>query len=199
MTIDDFKRLILNEDFEEILTKILLSNDAKHVGQSSSNYIQSKLAEKYNIQPIDIQLIIVGSAKIGFALAEKRMKDGTTLPRYRPFRPDSDIDIAIISPAIFEAIWNELGRFASSQLYLPWDSKKLGDYLVCGWLRPDYFPKGKRLRKCDDWYDTFRFLSSQQRLGRRQIRGGLFYNIEHLKTYQGKALSACIEFEKLQQ
>jgi len=102
----------------------------------------------------------------------------------------------VISPQLYEIIWNELSRFSFSQPYLPWDSGKLGDYMVCGWLRPDYFPN-RRLRRCDDWWDTFRRLSSQQRFGRRQVRGGLFYNFKQLKTYQSKALIECIEYEKL--
>jgi hypothetical protein len=198
MTPEEFKQLLLTDSLETILTDVLLSDVAKHVSTNQSELIRQSLSAKFNV-PIDsINLIIVGSAKLGFSISEKKNKiDNSVLPRYRSFSPQSDIDLAIICNPIFEAIWNELSKYSSSVPYSPWQSKRCGDYLVCGWMRPDHFPQRVRLRKCDDWWDTFRYLSSRQVLGRRRIRGGLFFNLEQLKNYQSKALLECINIEKL--
>lgn len=198
MTPEEFKQRIITDSLDTILTDILLSDEAKHVTIDQQNLIRKSLSEKFNV-PIDsINLIIVGSAKLGFSISEKKNKiDNSVLPRYRQFSPQSDIDLAIICTPIFEILWNELSKYSFSVPYYPWQSNKFGNYLVCGWIRPDFFPQRVRLRKCDDWWDTFRYLSSRQVLGRRRIRGGLFYNLEQLKTYQSKALLECINIEKL--
>ena len=138
-----------------------------------------------------INLWIVGSAKLGFSMTEKHASGGVILPRYRLFSPESDIDVAVVSPALFDILWNELSTYAHRVPRLPWDSKRLGDYLVCGWLRPDCFPENVRLRKCDAWWDLFRRLSADSRFGRRKIRGGLFHSKEHMKRYLRRGLSEC--------
>jgi hypothetical protein len=134
---------------------------------------------------------IVGSAKLGFSLTEKRARDGSLLARYRDFSAASDIDVAVVSPRLFDILWNELGAYAHREACLPWNSGALGDYLVCGWIRPDHFPIRVRLRRCDDWWDLFRALSADSRYGRRKVRGGLFHSVEHMKRYQIRALREC--------
>lgn len=198
MTPDEFKERLLIDTVETLLTDILVSEDAKHVTIDQRNLIKRSLADKFNVPIESINLIIVGSAKLGFSISEKKNKfDNSILPRYRPFSPQSDIDLAVICTPIFEIIWNDLSKYSFNVPYFPWQSNKLGDYFVCGWMRPDYFPPRVRLRKCDDWWDTFRYLSSRRVLGQRRIRGGLFYNLEQLKSYQSKALLECINIEKL--
>jgi hypothetical protein len=197
MTVQEFKDAILRDDIDTVLADILLNDEAKHVTLEQREFVKEKISEKFNVNPESIRIIIVGSAKLGFSISEKSRKELPMLPRYRSFNATSDIDIAIISQPIFELIWNELSDYSFGVPYYPWKSNKLGDYLVCGWMRPDHFPKWVRLRKCDDWWDLFSFLSSRQSLGRRKIRAGLFYNFEQLKTYQSKALQECINYEKL--
>lgn len=198
MELEEFRSRILNDSIENILNEIILSDESVHVTNEQNEFIRKTLSEKFNVPIDDIKLIIVGSAKLGFSISEKSRNE-IFFPRYRLFSPESDIDIAIISKPIFDAIWNELSNYSFNIPYYPWRSNKLGDYLICGWMRPDHFPKKVRLRKCDDWWDTFRDLSSRQFLGRRKIRAGLFYGIEYLKTYQSKALIECKNFEKLNQ
>jgi hypothetical protein len=101
------------------------------------------------------QVVVVGSAKLGFSISEKRTFGGVGLERYRPFRPESDIDIALVHPFIFDQLWRELSDHSHRSPTMPRDSARLGDYLVYGWIRPDHFPKNVRLRRCDDWWDTF--------------------------------------------
>jgi hypothetical protein len=197
MTPEEFIARIQTDSIDVLLDEVLLCDDAKHVNNSQKEYIKKTISERFGVQLEQIELIIVGSAKLGFSISEKKQKGLPTLPRYRPFSPDSDIDISIISQPIFELIWNELSSYSFGVPFYPWVSNKFGDYLVCGWIRPDHFPKYVRLRYCDEWWDTFRFLSSRNILGRRRIRAGLFYSMEQLKTYQSKALIDCINFENL--
>jgi len=168
---------------------------AAHVRPEDVDYLRARLASTFGIAPGQVNVWIVGSAKLGFSIVEKRLSDGTVLPRYRKFSADSDIDVAVVSPMIFDLIWRELSAYAHRVPRLPWNSGQLGDYLICGWLRPDHFPIRARLRRCDDWWDLLRRLSADGRYGRRKVRGGLFHSIEHMKQYLGRALDECFASE----
>jgi hypothetical protein len=191
MTVDEFKANLLHLPVEAITRDVLLGGEAMHVPETDRLYINQRLTETFGIPADDSQVWIVGSAKLGFSITEKRLRDGTILPRYRSYRPESDIDVAVVSPRIFTAIWNDLSRYAyATARRLPWDSGVLGDYMVHGWLRPDHFPRA-RLRRCDDWWDLFRSLSTEVKFGRHSVRGGLFYTLENLVQYQSRAVQEC--------
>jgi|JI9StandDraft_1071089.scaffolds.fasta_scaffold206942_2 hypothetical protein len=195
--VNDFKEAMLKTDFDDVLVNILLSDEAIHCDEDARNFIKTKIKDRYNLTIEDVKLIVVGSAKLGFSITEKIDKNGNLLERYRAFRADSDIDLAIVSPKLFSLIWDELSLFSYNQPYMPWDSGRLGDYMLCGWLRPDYFPRRSNLRKCADWWSIFTNLSAHHRFGRRRVRGGIYYSFEQLKYYQSKGLRDCINAEKL--
>jgi hypothetical protein len=197
ITVDEFRERIRNGELDGLMDEVLLGDGAAHLTKNEIEHIRSSIASKFRIKGELPSVWIVGSAKLGFAITEKRRKDGLWLPRYRPFSGRSDIDIAVVCPTLFDLLWNELGSHAHRHPRLPWDSGKLGDYLVCGWIRPDWFPLRVRLRNCDDWWDLFRSFSADVRFGRRKVRGGLFYSFEHLKRYHTRALKECSDAENL--
>lgn len=191
MNIDSLKLILCAGDLDDFVDKSVLGVESPHFSAEKTNHVAKELASKFSVDINAINIHVVGSAKLGFGLFEKRTKSGETLPPFRPFGPESDIDLAIVSPPLYEAIWNELSIYANQCPWMPWDSGRLGDYMIYGWLRPDHFPKFARLRRCDDWWDLFRALSSNSRLGRRSIRGALYYSEEHLRRYQVRSLNQC--------
>lgn len=191
MTVDELKAQLLSNDIEEFVDTVVLNSGAKHFTNGQIEYVATALSSKFSTEVIAEQIIVVGSAKLGYGLFPKKTQDNEILPAFRTFRPDSDIDIAVVCPGLFELIWHELSSHANNVAWMPWDSGRLGDYLVYGWLRPDHFPKHVRLRRCDDWWDVFRALSADNRLGRRTIRGGLYYSREQLRKYQLRGLNQC--------
>ena len=196
ITVEEFCRRIADRDLDYLLDEVLLADSAAHVKGPDINYLQVAIAAKFGVVAEDVRVYVVGSAKLGFSIIEKN-KNGAILPRYRAFSAESDIDVAVVSPLVFSLIWNELSMHAHRVPRLPWDSGVLGDYLVCGWLRPDHFPVRSRLRRCDDWWDLFRNLSSDARYGRRRVRGGLFHSDEQMKQYLSRALNECVVAESL--
>lgn len=192
-TVEEFRAALADADAGAIVDRWLLAPGAKHVESEKIDRIQSRLAAAYGVQIDDTNVWITGSAKLGFSISEKKRKDAPTLPRYRPFGALSDIDVAVVSPPIFDLVWGELARHSHQQPYFPWASGRLGDYFVCGWIRPDHFPKNVRLRRCDDWKDTFRHLSGRYR---RSVKGGLFHSVEHLRRYMSRAVNECIDLEE---
>jgi len=197
ITVEDFRKKLRENEIEFLLEEVLLADYAAHVDRCDIEYLKMTLSAGFGIQSDSVKVWIVGSAKLGFSLVEKRKSSGVLLPRYREFSAESDVDVAVVSACLFDLIWEEISAYSHRVRRLPWDSGQLGDYLVCGWLRPDDFPKKVRLRRCDDWWDIFRRLSVDARYGRRKVRGGLFHSMEHMKRYQSRALKECVDVETL--
>ena len=134
--------------------------------------------------------IVVGSAKLGFAILEKKARGGTgPKPAYRSYTPgESDIDVAVISPAIYTRIWLDLARFGATQIYFPWQSK-LAPYMLQGWLRPDKFPPDAPQR-CIDWNAMVHDVSRMQPFRYKHLRCGLFHSKHFLHIYQQRGVRA---------
>ncbi|TCT19698.1 hypothetical protein [Thiobaca trueperi] len=191
MTDDDLKKILLDGDLEEFVDSIVLSKESTHFPTEKVCMVAEVLKAKFAIEIMPAQIYVVGSAKIGFGIFQKRTREGSILPAFRPFRAESDIDLAVVCPKLFELIWDELSTYANKMPSIPWDSGRLGDYMVYGWLRPDHFPRHVRLRRCDDWWDVFHGLSADSRLGRRSIRAALYHSFEHLRRYQLRGINQC--------
>ena len=190
-TVDEFKRQLLTRDLDDFVREVVLASEAAHFGVDEHDYVKVRIAESFGVEVSDVQLWIVGSAKVGFSLMEKRVGNNL-LPAFRPFSAASDVDVAVVCTAIFNSIWTELSRYANRSPVMPWNSGKLGDYLVHGWLRPDQFPRGK-LIKCNLWWDIFRRFSTDRRLGRRKLRGGIFQSVDDLLLYQKRGFKRCLK------
>jgi hypothetical protein len=195
-TVAEFRRSLIGADVLDIVDTFLLSTGAAHVSDENLKYIANSLAANYGVTSNQVEIVITGSAKLGFSISEKRSGGGSTLSRYRNFSAASDIDVAVISAPIFDAIWHELSSHYHRNPWFPPDTGRLGDYLVSGWLRPDYFPKHVRLPRCDAWWNTFRKLSANTRFQRRRLNGGAFNSREHLRQYLSRAVRECISIEE---
>jgi hypothetical protein len=188
INVEEFKQRLSSGDLEELADALVLADGALHVTIEQFDIIRSKLATAYGLSEDTVRVVVTGSAKLGFSMIEKRNGDGTVLPRFRSFGPESDIDVAVLSPAIFEQVWFELSAYAANRPWFPLVHKKLGPYLVSGWLRPDHFPIASSLRACRKWFPLFASLSADVRFGRRKISAGLFNSIEQLREYQLRSL-----------
>jgi hypothetical protein len=158
ITVESFRQKIRESQSVSVVDEVLLAPAAIHVATCDIEHIKTSLVGKFNAAATAVEIWVIGSAKLGFSITEKRLPDGTKLPRYRTFSPASDVDIAVVSSSIFELIWNELSIHAYQSPRLPWNSGALGDYLIGGWLRPDHFPKGVRLL---DYLGRFVYVANQ--------------------------------------
>jgi hypothetical protein len=198
MSVEEFRTKVRANELEALLDEVLLADEALHVSIPDIRKINSALRAMYTVPADKIYVRVVGSAKLGFSIVEKTLKDGQVLPRYRSFSAASDIDILVICPEIFDFVWNDLSSHAHKSARLPWNSGPLGDYLVCGWLRPDHFPRGVGLRRCDDWSEVFRKLSKDRTFRHRKVSGGLFHSVQHARRYLMRALKDCARAEALE-
>lgn len=190
-TVADFRAALAAKSVDDIITDFLNVPEAAHLSADDICYIEQSVAASFGVNQEDVDALIVGSAKLGFSIIEKRLNKSTILKRYRPFSARSDIDVVIISPLVFRAIWFDLSNHYSLSPSFPPSAGALGQYLVCGWLRPDHFPASARLQNCDLWWESFQRLSRNSRFSKRRVRGGLFYSRDHFRHYASRAIREC--------
>lgn len=175
---------------EDFFDTYLSSGHSQHFEEDRLAYFCQAFTESFHVDLTHNSVIMVGSAKLGFAMHEKKKPD-RTLAAFRPFSARSDIDLTICHPELFEKIWFELSAHACLQNYMPWRHGNLADYLMYGWLRPDKFPKGIALTHCDKFYETVGKLRRNRSKGHPKLSVALFYSAEQLKRYQAKGIRAC--------
>mgnify|MGYP001567753259 CR=1 FL=1 len=197
-TLDEFRRLLTERDVSEIVNDIIISNEARHVNSGEIDHIKNAICAKFGLAIGDVEIYVVGSAKLGFSLVEKQSPDNGYQPRYREYRPGrSDVDIAVVSGKLFQILWRELAIFSHSSRPFPWRADMLGSYMVVGWLRQDHFPKIQSPSKLTNWSEVFRELSVEKGLGYRKFSGGLYFSRSHLERYQARSVAECQSMEKL--
>ena len=126
------------------------------------------------------QVILVGSAKLGFSIAPNK--------RYQHFRDESDLDVAIISQALFDELWSI--AFDYWNVAGDWyRGAHFRDYLFRGWLRPDYLPPTVQL--ANEWFEYFRQLTASQKFGPFKISAGVYKSWRFLERYQEISIAQC--------
>ena len=197
MDIDDFKDALRTRPATEVVGEIILGPGAKFVSQEAIDHATQRLRSEFRLaQQYQLEVVVVGSAKLGFSIAEKKVQGKPSLPRYREFDPvSSDIDLAIVSQKLFYDIWRDLSAYSYRQTPFPWESP-LSKYLVLGWLRPDKFPTVGRPLGCQQWWELFNELSTSSIFKRKKVRGGLYFHRNFLNQYQQKAVLAAQQFER---
>ena len=189
MELADFKRALRESSAADVVSNIILAAGAKHVTTEALQHAEAMLRSKFQIgEKHTLEIVVVGSAKLGFSIAEKTVAGRNPLPRYREFDPYiSDIDLAIVSQKLYFDIWRDLSTYSHNQSPFPWDST-LGKYALVGWLRPDHFPTLQRPLSCMKWWELFQNLSNSKQFSRRKVRGGLYFHRDFLHQYQQRAV-----------
>ena len=141
---------------------------------------RKKIAEKFQI-PFH-EIYITGSGKLGFSPF-----------KLKEFDYDSDIDVAIISPALFEGIMRDIASYQmsfrkartvvrESELIMYHDFL---EYVALGWIRPDKLPISFQMKTFkNDWFNFFQGLSyGKSEVGNYKVNAGVFKSYEHLEDY----------------
>lgn len=191
MGLDDLKKKIRELDPRDFVEECIIPGLGDVVTEEQIIKVQQIISDSTGIKIERNEILVVGSAKIGYGLFEKKRKDDAPLPPFREFDGNSDIDIAFASKQLFDVIWNELAAYANGQARMPYRMNSLGDYLVYGWIRPDHVPKGARLRTYDQWNDAVRRLTASPIFKRRKVSGALYRDIEFLTKYQARGIARC--------
>lgn len=158
--------------------------------------LRARIATHFNVGMENV--LIVGSAKLGFTLRHKKARDeeDEDRPAFSPFSDNSDIDVAIVSDALFDGIWKRCFEFWHSSGYAAatgyWPrGKHFRDYIFRGWMRPDHLPSEGGFTYRSEWFDFFRALTSDRAAGDYKISAGLYREAYFLESYQHIAINRC--------
>lgn len=141
---------------------------------------RKRIANKFDI-PFH-EVFITGSAKLGFSPFKKKS-----------FDYDSDIDVAIVSPRLFEKLMTNVAEY---QMMIRKNRAVVSigelemyhsflEYVALGWIRPDKLPVSFQMRAIkDDWFEFFRGISDgKSEVGNYRVNAGVFKSYKHLENY----------------
>lgn len=186
MNLEEFKSELDNKNTNEDL----LDFCRKHVlhgtpfvfnGRDDDFYeFRKRIAIKFNI-PFH-EIYITGSAKLGYSPFKNK-----------DFDYDSDIDVAIISPHLFETIMKSISqyqvRFRKARAVVRERELTMYheflEYVALGWIRPDKLPISFQMRTFkNDWFEFFQEISNgKSEVGNYKVNAGVFQSYEHLEEY----------------
>jgi hypothetical protein len=141
---------------------------------------RKRIAGKFQISFHEI--FITGSAKLGFSPYKQKF-----------FDYDSDIDVAIISPRLYDRIMSSIDGF---QMQLRENRRAVSsrelekyhnflEYGAIGWMRPDLLPTSFQVAELKkDWFDFFKSISyGKSEIGNYKVAAGVFKSYGHLENY----------------
>lgn len=148
---------------------------------------RKKIADHIQVNYFDV--MISGSAKLGFSPVKKKA-----------FDLDSDIDVSIVSTALFDRI---MGSIFDYQMALRQNRKAVSsselsryhqflEYGAMGWMRPDLLPTSFRVDELKrEWFEFFKSISNgKSEVGNYKVSAGVFKSYRHLETYVVSGLQA---------
>ena len=156
--------------------------------------LRSEVAAYCKVHPSAV--VVVGSCRTGFSIAKKEFK-----PRYRPFNQDSDIDLAVVSAPMFDAMWDTVYTGQSSQ---DWVLSAIGGGrrsknqphhlardLFNGCIDPERLNAIKPTAPAAAWVAEFDRISRTRAYGRLGVEGRLYRSWCRLESYQELMVSEC--------
>ena len=191
MNSDEFRTLLRDKTVQEIVdTHIVSDNPGPFVTRASLRLLENEARRVFRLRDDQsLSTIVVGSAKLGFAMLKKRRTSQMPeRPAYRVYDPDtSDIDVAVVSSALYTSIWRDLARTGANQPAFPW-SISLAPYMLNGWIRPDKFPP-QMPQRCTDWTSLIQRVGRMEPFRYKRLRCGLFHSDHFLDLYQQRGVS----------
>lgn len=174
-------RLASQSDEGEIVDEFLLHGSCHGLDDSAYFQIKRSIADHFGLR-VESDIFVVGSAKLGFSISPTNL--------WRPYNSQSDVDVAIVSQALYERAWHELYDYDKSGADWP-NRQRFFDYHSRGWLRPDMAPSSPMLVMGSEWWEFFRELKLLRIAGSRKINAGIYYDAFFLRRYQAAAVAAC--------
>ena len=151
------------------------------LGNEDAYYsFRKRIADKFQINFHEV--FITGSAKLGFSPHKKKL-----------FDLDSDIDIALISSALYDRMMDFIHDY---QMELRGNRKavsceeikgyhKFLEYSAIGWMRPDLLPTSFRVEELKtEWFAFFDSIShGKSEVGNYKVTAGAFKSYNHFERY----------------
>ncbi len=191
VSLNDFQKLInqanSDEDYSVLVRKYLFHGIPFIFNNRESDYydFRAEIANQWKVRFHEV--LIVGSAKLGYSYYKKTQ-----------FTLNSDIDVAIVNPCLFENFVNAVAeiqyKIDRSEIRMTQGSmteyNRFLKYMIKGWMRPDLLPAYmKGIFNKDNWFKYFNSISYGKSLaGDYKISAGLFKNFDYMEKYYVESL-----------
>ncbi|MGD0877007.1 MAG: hypothetical protein ABSA01_02525 [Anaerolineales bacterium] len=182
--IAEFRAEVKNREVLDMVQRFITSGICYALNERAYIDLKQRIAAKYQVH--HTQVLVVGSAKLGFSIAPGK--------RYQPFSETSDIDIAFVNDRLFDSIWYEVYKYHIG--VENWCGiQEFRKYLFFGWIRPDKLPSSQYFPIAKEWWEFFRELTAEGVFGPYKIRGALYKSMNFLESYQEKCVIECKNHE----
>jgi hypothetical protein len=194
-TVAEFTELLRRESVETVAQDYVLRGDV-FIAQKFPrvlNTLRRHLCPRFRLNDEDV--IIIGSAKMGFSL------DPDSFPRR--YSKSRDIDVLVVNEALFDEFWHTMLRwhYPRRLAWLPeadwkWVTARRND-LYWGWFFPSEIgyegltlPESlKPLRDLKtNWFNSFKSLSLYEEFFGKDVNGKLYRTWQHALLYQADGL-----------
>lgn len=179
-----FKELIGAAHAIDVVRQKITHGPSVIITEHAYSQLRTRIGGVLRVAP-NRDVFMVGSAKLGFSIKAKA--------RYRAFHNESDVDIAVVSPELYCAIWDEVRRFNRQAGHWDMDDRKhfKNDH-VNGVIKPYLLPDSSLTSS------KSRLLSLGAELQRNRysdykVTIAIWHSIDALEEYQSIAVAECQE------
>ncbi len=181
-TSEEFVELLKRTDLLEVVRDHLFAGIPFAFSENTDQYTLLLTHIRDGLGVAEDDMTLVGSGRLGFSLAPDTYG--------KPFSESSDLDLVVVSPALFDDAWIDLISWHRGYARLPewvrvWhrDHQRLVYY---GRIWPHKLPGIVRLH--GRWLDVFRGVSRYPELAFHQVNGLLYRTWEHARHYHAYGL-----------
>ena len=161
--IETYKRDLSTLSNTDIVRRHILQDECYCLTNTQHFKLKRAVSNEFGLHTTEVH--VVGSAKLGFGIAPRKL--------YRHFSEESDVDVVIVSPQLFDEISKDVYEYWRTGGY--WERQRdFEHYLFRGWIRPDKLPPSSAFQRASDWWDFFRRLTESGEFGPYKITGALY-------------------------
>ena len=148
MVLEEFKQHCITQKSDVLVQKYLIENETHFFDKIKTGEefdFKKDIASKLNVHIRDV--IIVGSGKLGFSLKPEKDTPGLYLFNEFDSKKISDLDVAIVSPTLFDNAIKNLYTYTSYYKNTWSDRNDLAKYVLKGKIASRFLPLDFTLTK----------------------------------------------------
>ncbi|MFT4806569.1 MAG: hypothetical protein ACI9YE_003805 [Psychroserpens sp.] len=187
--LENLKQINSDEDLQDFARKEILHGTPFVFSDREAEFYEFRKRIAAHFEIGFHEIFITGSGKLGFSPHK-----GTE------FSYDSDIDVAIVSSALFYHMMEKIrcyqmqlreSRITVSKRELKKYHSFL-EYIAIGWFRPDLLPNSFDIGDIrESWFDFFTSISDgRSEVGNYKVNAGVFRSYRHLEEYTFSGLES---------